>query len=112
MKKKQPEQSVRKFKETYIFTHKDISIYVKIDYRNNKISLVEPYDKGKGQFQGKEWLFKDRGVEFMSGWLNILEAMQEAIKDARKRYEADHAENSKFLEDTIIKGVVFKNKKS
>ena len=90
-----------KFKETYQFIHEDIVVYVKIDYRNNKISLVDPFNIGEGKFQGKMWLFKDRGVEFMQGWINILEAMQEAIKDAKKRYEAELAENSRFDEDLL-----------
>ena len=45
-----------KFKETYQFSYKNIVIYVKIDYRNNKISLVEPFNIGEGKFQGKMWL--------------------------------------------------------
>lgn len=88
-----------KFKETYQFSYKNIGIYVKIDYRNNKISLVEPFNIGEGKFQGKMWLFKDRGVEYMQGWVNILEAMQEAIKDAKKKYESQLAESSKFDDD-------------
>ena len=88
-----------KFKETYQFSYKNIGIYVKIDYRNNKISLVEPFNIGEGKFQGKMWLFKDRGVEYMQGWVNILEAMQEAIKDAKKKYESQLEESSKFDDD-------------
>ena len=88
-----------KFKETYQFSYKNIVIYVKIDYRNNKISLVEPFNIGEGKFQGKMWLFKDRGVEYMQGWVNILEAMQEAIKDAKKKYESQLEESSKFYDD-------------
>lgn len=32
----------------------------------------------------------------MNNWVTILEVMQEAIKDAKKKYEANLAEESKF----------------
>lgn len=95
------DQKTYKFKEVYQFIYNDINIFVKIDYRNNKISLVEPFDKGKGKFKPKDWLFADRGVEFMEGWINILKAMQAAVEDAKKRYEADLTENSKFLDKQV-----------
>lgn len=86
--------------EVYGFTHKDITVTVKIDYKRNEISLLESYDGNSG---AKKYVFAGRGVEYMQGWLNILEAMQEAIKDAKKRYEAELAERSKFREDLEIK---------
>lgn len=57
-------------------------IRVKIDFENNKVSLV---DKGGGN---TKFLFAERGVEYMNGWLNILGAMQYAVKDARDTLEA------------------------
>jgi hypothetical protein len=52
-------------------------IRVKVDYENNKVSLV---DKGGNN---TKFLFAERGVEFMNGWVNILGAMQYAIKASR-----------------------------
>lgn len=85
--------------EYYDFTHKDVKITVKIDYYNNKISLMQ--EDSQYSFQHKKWIFADRGVEYMPAWLNILEAMQEAIKDAKKKYEANLAEISKFKDEKI-----------
>ena len=90
---------MQKIKETYAFIHKDIKIFVKIDYVNNKISLMEPFKPHESEFKIKEWKFSKRGVEYMNGWLDILEAMKFAIIDAKKKYEKDLAENSKFTED-------------
>lgn len=93
---------VRKFKETYCFTHNDISVWVKIDYYNNKISIVDPLNENYSKFQDKRWLFKERGVEYMQGWINILDVMKMAIEDAKKRYESQLAVTSK-MENILVK---------
>lgn len=94
--------------EIYTFTHKKIDITVKIDYKLNEITLLENIYQG-----AKKYIFAHRGVEYMQGWLNVLEAMQEAIKDAKKRYEAELAEQSAFKDSFIgeLSGVpIFKIK--
>lgn len=58
------------------------TVYVKIDFAKNKVSLV---DQNGSNYK---WLFAERGVEYMNGWLNILGAMRYAIKDARDQLEA------------------------
>lgn len=89
----------QKIKETYCFIHKDIKIYVRIDYLNNKIDILEPVSLPDAKFKKKEWCFISRGVTYMQGWRNILEAISEATKDAQAKYEADLAENSKFAKE-------------
>ncbi len=91
--KKEIKQETEKVVEIYGFTHKEVTVTVKIDYKRNEISLLESYDANSG---AKRYIFGGRGVEYMQGWLNILEAMQEAVKDAKKRYEAELAERSAF----------------
>ena len=100
-----------KVEEIYAFKHNDITVFVKIDYVNNKISLMEKNQRGCNGWLQKQWLFAERGVEYMNGWLGILEAMQEAIKDAKKRYELDLAENSKFVENEMVEFVKKSSKK-
>lgn len=56
-------------------------IRIRIDFENNKVTLVEK-DGNKARF-----LFADRGIEYMNGWLNILGAMQYAIRQARDELE-------------------------
>lgn len=92
--------------EIYEHIHKGISVLVKIDYFTNEISLLE--DK---TMQRKEWIFAKRGVEYMNGWINILEAMQEAIKHAKKKYEANLAEESKFRNKDFNVEIGYKIKK-
>jgi hypothetical protein len=84
--------------EIYEHIHKGISVLVKINYFTNEISLLE-----NRTMQQKQWVFAKRGVEYMNGWITILEAMQEAIKHAKKKYEANLAEESKFKTEKIIK---------
>lgn len=83
--------------EIYTITTGDVSVIVKIDYLNNEISLL---DQNYGK---KNYVFVERGVEYMNSWLNVLKAMEVAIRDAKGRYEKDLAENSKFEQDENIK---------
>lgn len=92
-----------KYKETFAYTHKDITVWVKIDYRNNKIGLLEPTDPTHSKFQIKKYIFVDRGVEFMNGWKNILEAMDKAIDYAKKKYEANLDETTKLRQEKVVK---------
>lgn len=101
--------TTKKFKETYIFTHKGIDIWVILDYGNNKITLGEPLDMVESSFKAKEWIFKDRGFEYMHAWVVILEAMQEAIKDAQKRYETENALSNKRIEKNLIDVFIAEN---
>jgi hypothetical protein len=100
-----------KYKETYAFTWKDITIWVKIDYRNNKISIVEPQIPEYCSFKKKDFTFIGRGVEYMNGWKLILQALDKAIDSAKVKYEHYLAETSKFKEDKIIKVAKELNKK-
>lgn len=92
------EVAVEKGVEIYRFTHKEIGVNVKIDYKENKISILDHLGDANNF---KRFVFADRGVQFMQGWLNILEAIQEAVKDAKKRYEAELAEQSKFKPEML-----------
>ena len=94
---------IHKFKETLEYEIDGIKVYIKIDYFNNRIDIVEPIDIVNGKFKKKEYCFIGRGVEYMNGWLNILETVKMAIKDAKAKYEANLAEESKFTQEIIVK---------
>lgn len=79
--------------------HKGISITVKIDYDKGDVSLVESVVGGYGK---KEFVFADRGLEYIQGWLNILDAMKHSVETAKKDLEADLAEKSAFKEGLMI----------
>ena len=86
------------------FTHKEITVDVKIDYIYNKISLVEWHD-----YHNKKWLFAERWVEYMNWWLNTLEAQKYAIEQAKIMYEKELAESSKFDKEKIKKFIIGKD---
>jgi len=85
-----------KYKETYAYTWKDITIWVKIDYRNNRIDIVEPVNYDNCSFKKKDFTFIGRGVEYLNGWRLVLQALDKAIDNAKMKYEKNLAENSKF----------------
>lgn len=59
-----------------------ITVVVELDFVNETISLVNK-DGSK-----KNWLFHERGVEYMNGWRNILHAMEHATAEAQKEMQA------------------------
>lgn len=69
----------KKIKETIKFTHKDISVIVKIDYKNGTVSFV------KSDETPYHYIFADRTHEYLGGWVLVLEALQEATKFANER---------------------------
>lgn len=65
------------------------TLHVKIDFENNRVSFVEPdIRKVDAPYRNKEWLFAERGVEYMNGWLNIMGAMRYVVREARDELEA------------------------
>ena len=79
--------------------HNGIKILVKIDYIENEISLVEEYN---GVYTNKKWVFAERGVEFMSSWIDILETQEVAIKEAKEMYEKELARTSEIKEKVVL----------
>lgn len=75
--------------ETYV--HLGIAVQVEIDYDNGKISLMQ------GRKQVKNWVFAQRGLEYMDGWRNILDAMKYAIGEAEKKLAKHTGEKEKQL---------------
>jgi hypothetical protein len=70
-----------------VYEHKGIKVAVDIDLVKREISLVEQPNKNS-QWSKKKWIFAERGIEYMNGWLLILDAMKFAITEAKKELEA------------------------
>lgn len=85
-----PQTAPQNMLEVIKYEHKGIEIYVKIDYLKGHISLVDH----TRAWQGKEWKFTERSIEYMQGWKNILEAMKMAVEfaEAKLRMRQDKAE--------------------
>ena len=87
-----------KILEVYVFQHYDVKVGVKINYPKNSVSLVEVADTSLV----KKWVFAERGIEYMGGWLQILEAMQEAVKDANKKLKEYQKAKEDFVTDVLM----------
>ncbi len=68
--------------------HKGIVVNMEINHLAKTVSLVDfrwNADVLEDYLtQNKQWVFRNRTVEYMDGWLNIMEAMMEAVKEAKK----------------------------
>lgn len=64
--------------------HKGIKISYKIDFDKREISLVE---KNNQNWQARQFVFKEGGLEYITGWNNLLEAIQEALAIAKKELD-------------------------
>lgn len=114
---------VKKHLEIKTYIACDVDVTVQIDYDNKTISLVEETkEMGMPKYYKKSWVFTGRGLEFMQGWENILDAMKYAIKQASKELadylkEVDKAKNDQACEildlatDLIKAGKNIKRKK-
>jgi hypothetical protein len=84
------------------FEHKGIKVTVVIDYDQGTIDLVE---KQGSSFSPKRWLFSNRGLEYMNGWLTILDAMKFAITEAKKELTAYQDEQNKKKDKALIQKI-------
>lgn len=66
-----------KISELRVYKYCGVDVRVFIDYKNEIISLVDQLGNTP-----KNYIFGKRGLDFMNGWINVLEAMQHAIKNA------------------------------
>lgn len=89
----------KRLTETISYEHKGIKVLVHVDHMNAKVSIVER--DLADRFIPKKWVFIERGLEYMQGWQNILDAMKYAVGEATKLLEKDHAEASAFQDRMI-----------
>jgi len=96
-----------KLQEIKTIEHKGIKVAIKVDYHRGTASLVDTHSS----YPNKAWHFADRGLEYMNGWLNILEAMQVAVTECKKMLEEDLAYNSRLKEDAIVGALLAEGKR-
>lgn len=106
---------MKKHLEILTVEWKGVKVTLKIDYDNGTVSFVERGGGyGGGDFVKKQYIFANRGLEYMNGWLNIIDAMRHATEEAKKLLEHDLAEKSAFKVNQIAKDWIepmLKNKK-
>ena len=96
---------MKKRLEVLTFEYKGIKVDVKIDYIAKTVSLVDlnSHSVYKCETINKNWVFVGRTLDYMNGWLNILDAMKYAVTEAKKLLEHDLAEETKFQFETMDK---------
>ncbi len=82
------------YEETYVYQEGPTRIAIKIDYYRETISIVD----GKSPNQGKRFLFKDRTLDYMQGWQQILDTMKHAIAHAENKLR-EHIKSQPTLEE-------------
>lgn len=88
-----------KYLEIKSYIQNGVRVVVKIDYQAKQISLVEVNDQSfPVSYPEKKWVFSKREIEYMDGWIDILDAMKHAVKEAKKELQAyiDEEENQKI----------------
>ena len=89
--KKQPEDRVDYSSMDLVvyrtYNYRGVNVLVKLDFIDSTVSLVERDDNKESGFKPKEWLFSDRGLEYLNGWRLILKAMDYAVEQAKKEME-------------------------
>ena len=92
-----------KYLEIKSYVLNDVRVVVKLDYQNQTISLVEVNDRSTPvSYPPKQWIFSNREVQYMDGWIAILDAMKLSVKEAKKEMEAYLAAEEKAKEELII----------
>lgn len=69
------------------YNYRGVNVLVKLDFIESTVSLVERDDNKESGFKPKDWLFADRGLEYLNGWRLILKAMDYAVEQAKKEME-------------------------
>jgi hypothetical protein len=102
---------IKKHLEIKTYHAYDVNVTVKIDYDKSEISLIEHIT-----YADKKWLFSSRGLEYMNGWLNVLESMKYAITEAKnelKKYQDDlQKERDSNVEAVLMEATKIVKKKS
>lgn len=91
---------MKKHVEIKTIEHKGINVTIKIDYDKGTASLVDARNMS-GNYPAKQWVFAERGLEYMNGWLDILYAMTEAVRECKKDLEFSLAQSSAFKDRLV-----------
>lgn len=93
--------------EVKTIDHKGVKVIIEINHDRGHASIVEIVNEAHNATKPKTWVFSNRGLEYMNGWLIIIEAMKIAVEQIKKDLEQDLADKSKFKtreEKFILKG--------
>lgn len=72
----------KRYQSINSYVYNGVEIWVEIDFKDKKISLINEPEYTTNKIESKKWIFANRGLEYMAGWKNILDAMKYAINQA------------------------------
>lgn len=85
----------------YVGKIQPVDVAVFIDYKRGLINLVDTQEVHTGEaLKPKKWVFADRGIEYMAGWCDILDAMKEAVLVAKDKLNVYQKERE--LEEAMM----------
>lgn len=80
-----------KLSETLLLNYNGVKLRLNLNYETGKASFV------KANGEGERFLFKDRTVDYLGGWIEIFRALEKAtfLADTKLREQADIRESLK-----------------
>jgi len=82
------------------YDYRGVKVLVELNFQTGKASLVER--NGDNAFKQKKWDFTGRELDYMNGWLLILDAMKYAVKEAKMELQKhDEEKTLEFLEMSL-----------
>lgn len=92
--------------ENYVHNYQgavqEVNIPVHINYAVGTVTLIDANPANPGSYQGKQYQFKNRGLEYMAGWIDILDAMKSAVNDAADKLQTYQVEQAKRKEKLVV----------
>jgi hypothetical protein len=91
--------------ENYVHVYQGVRIAVHINYIEGIITLIDENPKNPSAVQGKQWIFRNRSLDYMGGWLEIMDAMKSAVSEAADKLKAyqdqEEAEKMALITDAL-----------
>lgn len=80
-----------KLSEEILLNHNGVKLRLHLNYESGKASFV------KANGQGEQFLFKDRTVDYLGGWIEIFRALEKAtfLADKKLREQSNLRESAK-----------------
>lgn len=79
--------------------HKGVTVTYAIDFDHKTVSLVE---RDGNDWQNKRWVFPERTPEYLDSWIIIMEAMQEAVRQAKSELDAHIEKETDALAEKVL----------
>ncbi len=89
--------------ENYVHVYEGIRVAVHINYIEGLITLIDENPKNPSAVQGKQWIFRNRSLDYMGGWLEIMDAMKSAVSEAADKLKAYQEQEAAEKEALLIK---------